>query len=109
MALNGKTVHERNFPSGWVGCIGPVPCFQQHGMEQTHFKHFSANSVDFHSVSRANAVLAHQHKPSKETDNEILKSDRKPGARESHHSRKVAWLPENDEKYQDDSERLHSK
>src|SRR5579864_5022048 len=109
MALDCKAVHEGYFPSGGMGCVSPVSCFQEHGVEQAHLEHFSSHSIDFHPVSRANAVLAHQYEPSKETHNEIFQSHCKPGACESHHRREIAGLSENDEKDQDDSDRLHCK
>src|ERR1700748_1751093 len=74
MPFDFETVHERNFLSGSVGCVSPVPRLQKHGVEQTHLKHFSSHSIDFHPVSGANAILAHQHKPPKETHNEIFQS-----------------------------------
>ena len=44
-------------------------------VHQANLGYFSAHSVDFDAVAHAHSILAHQHEPSEEGEDEILQDD----------------------------------
>src|SRR5580658_8795135 len=86
--------------------VGPAPGLKQHRVKQPDLQHFSPDAVDLDPVAGANAILAHQHEPAKEPNDEIFHGHRqaRPGERED--GRKVGGNPENNQQNQQHAEGL---
>lgn len=54
---------------------GPVAGFEKHGAEDAELNDFTDDAVDFDPVANADAVAAHQDKPTTEGDDGILEDD----------------------------------
>src|SRR5215472_12242519 len=78
-------------------------------MNQSNFENFPANSVDFHPISRANAVFTHQDKPAKEADDEVFHRHGQSGASKRYDRRKVIGWSKNNQKNEDHAGTLQRK
>ena len=69
-------VYKRQSPSCQVTFICPAAGFKHGCPEEPDFCHLTAHAVDLYPIANSNAILAHQHKPSEESDDEVLHDDR---------------------------------
>jgi len=74
--------------------IGPVAGFEQHGVEHPKLHYFAGHAVDFDPVAEADAVLAHQHEPAEEAQDEVLERNGEARARKAEKSPELARRPE---------------
>src|SRR5215475_11132046 len=75
MPFDGEAIGESDAAACRVARVGPVSGFEQHGVEHAEFDYFAGDAIDFDPVSEADSVLAHQHEPADEPDDEILERD----------------------------------
>ena len=106
MTRGGEAVGEGDAPAGRVTGIRPVTGLEQHRAQHPELHHLAAHAVDLDPVAEADAVLAHQHEPADEGDDEILERDREAGAREPHHGAELPRHPDDDQHDEHHAENL---
>src|SRR5215475_3333391 len=75
VSLDRKAVRERDATACRVPGSAPFPRLEQHRVEQAELHDLAGHAVDLHEIADADAVLAHQHEPAEERDDEILQCD----------------------------------
>src|SRR5271165_1211029 len=88
--------------------VRPVAGFEHRRAEETDLDHFASNAVDLHPVADANAVLAHQNEPSKESQDESLQCNRESGSRQAQDCGHLRWHAKDDEQDEQKAQELHA-
>src|SRR6202451_888186 len=99
-------VRERHAAPSWMPRVRPVSRLEQHRMKHSQLDDFAGHAVDLNPITQSDSIPAHQHKPAKESDDEILQRDGQARARESKKSCEIWWWPKNHEQNENQADSL---
>ena len=92
-----KPLVKRDAAPGRMSGLVPAARLEQHRIEHSELDDFAGHAVDLDEIADANAVLAHQHEPADEADDEVLERHGEAGAGESEEGAEVVGRAEDDE------------
>ncbi len=93
-------------PVGWP-VLGPVPDFEQHGLEDADVDDLAADAVDLNPVPEPDAVAADQCEPAEEGDDEVLQDHRQSSRGQSDDRGQLAGNAEDDQENQTDADHAY--
>src|SRR6266511_5377249 len=98
--------NETRRPVGWPASI-QAPVSSSTVWNRPDLGHLAAHTLDLHPVTDADAVLAHQHEPAEEGDDEVLHRHGETGAGEAEDGGGLPRDPDDDEEDQQRAHHLH--
>src|ERR1700719_2454442 len=104
MLFDGKANWKGEGPAGRMAGVALIGGLQEYNVQHAEFRDLAADSVDFHPVTETNAVAPHQHKPSEESDDEVLESNRQAGADDTARRRKLTRHAHHDQQNDQDGD-----
>src|SRR5215471_12082443 len=88
--------------------VGPIPRFQQHRVKHSDLNDFAGDTVNLHPITKPDSVLAHQHEPSQEPDDEVLQRNRKSRSRKTDKSSELRRRTKNHKEDEEERQNLKS-